>query len=178
MTSVALGKNLKILHLRKKCYWERPWLVGIGERHEIQHGQVWSAAAGLEQSQRQTQTEWWDWEQLGRAWGSEKQMITTTLTCSSSVRLLFRKPGISWVMLRLAGQGGDCLFLLCPCEVPPVVLCWALGSQHKKDAKLLYQVQKRPQRYSESSTSLLWRKIVGTGLVQPKEKTLLWLFTT
>lgn len=59
------------------------------------------------------------------------------LMWSSTVCLLSRKPGVSWVTLRLVGQGGDGLFLFCPCEAPPVVLCRALGSQHKKDMELL-----------------------------------------
>ena len=70
-------------------------------------------------------------------------------------------------------MGGDCP-LLCPCETPSGVLCLSLRPQHRNDAEMLKQVQRRTMKIIKGLEHLSYEEGLRELGLFSLEKKMLW----
>ena len=131
-------------------------LIGLRSRppHEVPQAKVLRLSQGSSQFQYRLSDVYTDgdWEQLweeglrgSSRWKAWHKPAVGTYSPEGQLHL-----GLHHKMADQQGEGGDCLPLLCPCEVPLTVLHSALGPpEQKKCMELLEQVQGSPRGWLE-----------------------------
>lgn len=152
-------------------------LIGLRSRppHEVPQAKVLRLSQGSSQFQYRLSDVYTDgdWEQLweeglrgSSRWKAWHKPAVGTYSPEGQLHL-----GLHHKMADQQGKGGDCLPLLCPCEVPLTVLHSALGPPEQKNAWSCWS-RSRGAHVDDwrAGVPILWRQAEGGGLVPSGEE--------